>query len=116
MGLLACLAVTALPLYAAGQTYYVNGSTGNDANLGTLQAPWKTIQKAAHTVVAGVTVKVAAGIYSERVTVTTSGSSGSLITFQAQGTVVSQGFILQGSYLSVAGFEITNVPGNDLFN
>ena len=114
--LLACLAITALPLYAAGPTYYVNGSTGNDANAGTLQAPWKTIQKAANTVVAGATVNVAAGTYTQRVTVTKSGSSGSLITFQAQGTVVMKGFNLQGSYLRITGFEITNVPGNDLNN
>src|SRR2546422_2222232 len=98
MGLLACLAVTALPLYAAGQTYYVNGSTGNDANLGTLQAPWKTIQKAAHTVVAGVTVKVAAGIYTEKVTLQKIGSTGSFINFYSHGTVLSRGFILLDRY------------------
>ena len=38
------------------------------------------------------------------------------MTFQVQGTVVMQGFNLQGNYLRITGFEITNVPGNDLNN
>src|SRR5205085_1204957 len=72
--------------------------------------------KAANSLNAGETAIVNAGTYNERVQVTKSGSSGSLITLQAQGTVVMQGFNLQGSYIKVDGFEIANVPGNDLFN
>jgi hypothetical protein len=36
----------------SGPTYYVSAS-GNDANAGSLSAPWRTIQKAANTLVAG---------------------------------------------------------------
>ena len=54
------------------------------------------------------------GTYNERVLVSNSGTPGSLLTFQAEGTVVMQGFNLQASYVRIAGFEITDVPGNNL--
>jgi|GEM_PF-4111225 len=47
------------------QTYYVNGVTGNDANPGTGALPWRTIQKAADTLMAGDTALIAPGIYKE---------------------------------------------------
>jgi len=94
--LLTFLLFTALPLHGqSGAVYYVNASTGNNANPGSLTAPWKTIQKAANTVVAGATVNVAAGTYDERVQVSRSGSAGNLLTFQAQGMVVMQGSIFR---------------------
>lgn len=47
-------------------TYYVSASTGNDANLGTTTtAPWKTLKKASLTVVAGDTVIVGPGRYTD---------------------------------------------------
>jgi parallel beta-helix repeat protein len=90
--------------------FYVS-PTGNDANSGTSSSPWKTIQKAANTLTAGQTVIVNAGTYSERVKITRSGNSGSVITFQAQGTVVMQGFNIAANYIKVAGFEMANSPG-----
>src|SRR5579872_2736929 len=48
----------------SGTTYSVSTS-GNDNNAGTLNAPWRTIQKAANTVKAGDTVQVRAGTYNE---------------------------------------------------
>jgi parallel beta-helix repeat protein len=90
--------------------FYVS-PTGNDANAGTSSSPWKTIQKAANTLTAGQTVIVTAGTYSERVKVTRSGSSGSPITFQAQGTVVMQGFNIAANYIKVAALEMANSPG-----
>src|SRR2546422_4640935 len=111
------LSVLVFPLYCvqlnaapAGAVYYVDGSTGNDSNAGTAGAPWRTIQKAANTMVAGETAIVNAGTYNERVVVTVSGTSGNLITFQAQGTVVNLGFNVQASYVKVNGFEIANLP------
>ena len=67
-------------------TYYVrkNGSDANTA--GQAQNPataWLTIDKAANNVAAGDTVYVGAGTYRESVTMDTSGSSGSQITFVA---------------------------------
>ena len=88
--------------------YYVDGSNGSDSDPGTSSTPWKTIQKAADTITAGSTVTVRAGNYAEHVKVTRSGSSGALIAFQADGTVVMQGFTILADYIRVEGFEITN--------
>lgn len=62
-------------------TYYVR-KTGNDSNAGTSAgAAWLTVDKAANTVAAGDTVYIGAGTYRELVTMDTSGSSGSIISF-----------------------------------
>ena len=49
-------------------------TNGNDTNPGTLDQPWKTIQKAANTMVAGDTVNIRNGTYREEVDLT--GSTG----------------------------------------
>src|SRR2546426_631696 len=55
---------------------------------------------------------VNAGTYNERVQITRSGSSGNLITLQAQGTVVMKGFNIQAAFVKVNGFEIGNTTGS----
>jgi parallel beta-helix repeat protein len=90
--------------------YYVS-TTGSDSNSGSSASPWKTIQRAANTLIAGDTVVVTAGTYSERVQLTVSGVAGKPITFQAQGTVVTKGFNIQASYVKVTGFEVANTSG-----
>jgi parallel beta-helix repeat protein len=97
----------ALPVKAFAATYYVSTS-GNDSNSGSQTQPWKTIQKAASTIVAGDTVTVSAGTYTERVQINRSGSAGAQITFHAEGTVVMKGFLLSASYIVMDGFEIAN--------
>lgn len=89
---------------------YVVAKTGNNSNPGTELSPWLTISKAAATMVAGDTVFVDPGTYEERVTETTSGTLGSLISYIARtnsGAVICRGFTLSSvSYVRVAGFEI----------
>ena len=67
-------------------TYFVR-KTGSDSytttQAQTAATAWLTIDKAANEVAAGDTVVVGAGVYRELVTMDTSGSSGSLITFVA---------------------------------
>ena len=95
--------------YCHGATYYV-ATTGNDSAVGTNAATaWRTIQKAANTVVAGDLVRVQPGTYSERVTETTDGTSANKITYLADGAVqVRGGFYLNGSdYIRLIGFEVT---------
>ena len=87
-----------LPAKAQAHTnYYVAGDTGLDTNSGSISAPWKTIQKAANTMVAGDTVNVKGGVtYTGSnscngtpvvVCVNVAGSAGNYITYQAwQGT------------------------------
>jgi hypothetical protein len=122
--LAAALLASGVGSAAAATTYYV-ATTGNDASPGTLAAPWKTINHAAQTAVAGDTVLVRGGTYKEYVTVAHSGSaSAGYITFQnyggespvVDGTSVSCcGGSIRGlfniagkSYVKISGFEIRN--------
>ncbi len=65
----------------SGEVYYVSVN-GNDNNPGTLQKPFRTIQKAANVVKPGDTVYVRGGTYVGRVYIHTSGSKGKYITFR----------------------------------
>jgi hypothetical protein len=108
-------------LAASGIQYYVSES-GNDANPGTMEAPWKTIQKAANEAVSGTTVFVRKGIYHELVHLHKSGSaSAGYITFRSYPgeTAILDGKDLQVSddglfsmenisYVRIQGFEIRN--------
>jgi hypothetical protein len=49
--------------------------TGSDANPGTLDAPWRTIQHAVDSVAPGATVNIRGGIYHESVDIEVSGSA-----------------------------------------
>lgn len=76
---------TALPVpgpVPQGGPYYV-APTGDDSNPGTPEKPWRTIQKAADTLVAGETVYIRSGVYEERVLPQNSGSAGRPITYAA---------------------------------
>jgi hypothetical protein len=106
----------------ASLKFYV-ATNGHDANPGTLDRPWRTIQKAANTVGAGSTVYVRGGVYNEQVTINVSGAPGSVITFQSYpgelaiidgtGLVPPTGWsalinIRDKSHLIIQGFEIRN--------
>ncbi len=109
------------PLLAA--MYYVDAADGSDLNRGTAQnTPFRTIQKAANTIIAGDTVIVLAGTYNERITETTSGSPGKPITYEAAGNVYCRGFTLSNGcdYVTIKGFDINptqddNVDGQGVF-
>lgn len=93
---------------SAGVTFYV-APNGSDSNPGTSSLPWRTIQKAANTMVSGDTTTVLAGDYSDqRVQVTKSGASGARITFQASGAVSMKGFTVNADNIAIVGFDITN--------
>lgn len=93
-------------------TYYVR-KTGNDTNPGTTGSPWLTIGKAASSMVAGDTVIVGDGDYNEHVTEATSGTSGNLITYQAEnvGLASLRAFRFSGQYIKVDGFTINKFSG-----
>jgi parallel beta-helix repeat protein len=102
---------------AATTTWYVSNQPGcSNSGPGTLAQPFCTIGTAAAKAVAGQTVSVAAGTYTEAVTVKNSGTATAPITYvAAPGTVVTggaNGFKLSGkSYVVVRGFTVTRTTG-----
>ncbi|MCQ3935994.1 MAG: hypothetical protein DPW18_02985 [Chloroflexi bacterium] len=97
------------PIELPNGVYYVSPD-GDDANTGTQSKPWRTIQKAADSVVGGGTVFVKEGNYAERVAVIHSGTADLPLQFEAEGRVVIQGFTIAADYVSIRGFEITDTP------
>ncbi|MGV8083349.1 MAG: DUF1565 domain-containing protein [Coriobacteriia bacterium] len=100
-----------VPEAGAASVYHVSPS-GSDANPGTAASPWRTVQKAADEAKAGDIVYVHAGTYDERVTVAGSGTTSAPILlrgYEDERPLISQGFALTGSYITVQQFEIT--PG-----
>ena len=114
--------------YAA--TYYVS-TTGNNSftaiQAQNLATPWKTIQKAANSLVAGDTVYIREGTYNEQVTPKNSGSiskyivyttySGEMVTVDGtNGLNIGMNLwngvfeIQNRSYLQISGFRVINSP------
>jgi Right handed beta helix region len=93
-----------------GQIYQVS-QQGNDANSGSIDQPWLTLQHAADTVSPGDTVKVGAGVYKEAVSFTRSGTPDAPITFTATPgkSVTVKGLKLQpgASHLRFHGFTVS---------
>jgi len=120
------IAALAVPCTAWAATYYVSVA-GNDAHPGSEAQPWRSIQKAASTAVAGDVVYVKAGTYNEQVVVANSGTAGNYITFTVHandvvtidGTGITMpawpsGLIhLEGrNYIKVSGFRVVNAGPN----
>lgn len=103
-----------LTIFACTQVFAANyfvSPSGNDSDPGTQTQPWRTIGKAATTLVAGDTVYVQTGTYNETVTPVNSGTSGNIINYIAQGTVkVKNWSISSKNYITLDGFtnDITN--------
>ena len=93
-----------------GRLFYVdtNNSQARDTNAGTsLTAPWKTIGKAASTMVAGDTALVRKGTYSETITPQNSGTAQQYISDQNYGgdtVVVTGGISVTKNYIEIKGF------------
>ena len=106
----------------SSSSFYVS-TTGNDSNLGTQAAPWRTVQHAADTVRAGGTVNVRGGIYEELVTIKASGNAADgYITFRSypgETAILDAAHLTPSgrqavltihnqSYVRIEGFEIRN--------
>jgi hypothetical protein len=103
----------------SGSTYYV-ATSGNDSYSGTYSQPWLTIQHAADMLIAGDTVFIRNGVYSEQVIMSNGGDAiNGHIVFSAyqnddvviDGTGVgtgNNGFIIQSSYVKVLKLTVRN--------
>ena len=112
----------------ANTSYYVSPS-GKDKNDGSIEKPWRTIQKAADTLVPGDTVYVRGGVYKEFVNIKNSGSENEgYITYKAypeekpvldgSDLGVKSGrsvlfYLENANYNVVEGFELRNVRTSD---
>ena len=86
------------PPPSAGAAWYVDATSGSDANPGTAVLPFKTIQRGANAAGAGDSVRVLPGVYREQVVPPTSGLLAAPIRFAAEGP----GVVLDGSDAAIA--------------
>ncbi len=84
--------------------------SGDDQAAGTSEAPMRTMQAALDRAVAGDSVIVTKGIYLERVTLNKSGVEGKriVVTASPRRSVILEGVLITGSYITFQGFQITN--------
>jgi hypothetical protein len=124
---LSFISLASAPCLAA--TYYVdkNHASASDANPGTQDLPWLTINKAAETMLPGDITYIRTGTYNERVVTARSGTSTEgYITFSAypgekpaiDGTGVTtgnNGIIILHSYIKLIGLEVLNCNDNAIW-
>jgi hypothetical protein len=93
-------------------TYHVS-TTGSDSNPGTQALPLLTIQKAVSKSKPGNVIIVEAGSYNQPVIINKSGTSSAPIAYKANGKVITKGFTIDASYVTISNFEITdNLSGS----
>jgi hypothetical protein len=111
-----------------GNEYYYVSVTGNDTNPGTVDLPFRTIQKAVDTAVnPGDTVYVRAGEYTETVRLTSWGAPDKPITLTGyrderpflnlndEGPGIWQPVIsVEASYINIRNLEIGNTTGRGI--
>ncbi len=113
-------------VHAAGNTYYV-AKDGANSNPGTEARPWLTVQYAATKLVAGDTVYVKNGIYSEYVWITAlegirGGTAGNPITLKAypghRAIIDGTGLPHPGGYIGLVSISVpyTNLDGFEIRN
>lgn len=95
---------TPAPTDGSGQQefYYISPS-GDDANSGTIQSPWKTMQHASEHATPGSTVYLREGVYQQKVKITRSGHSSTEPTIFS--SYPNEKAIIDGKGLSVNGLE-----------
>jgi hypothetical protein len=98
MRIAAICCLVLISAFAGASTLYVS-PIGSDSNSGTIDKPLKSLQRAANLAKPGTTVNIRAGIYCERLRVTSGGTQeGGFITFRSQ---PGERAILDGSCLTV---------------
>jgi hypothetical protein len=94
----------------AQNAYYVS-PTGDDANAGTSESPWRTIQHGVDSALPGDTVYVRAGSYGEAVMLTVSGEEQAPITIAGLSgediVTTSLEFARGVAYVDIAGLDVT---------
>jgi hypothetical protein len=125
---IAVFVVLFLSARLAAQPWYV-ATSGSDLNSGTLQSPFKTIEKAVSVVQPGQTIYIRGGTYdlTTTITITNSGTANAVISmfaypgetpvldFSAQALDgANRGIRLTGSYWHIKGINITGAGDNGM--
>jgi len=110
---------------AFSQSNYYVATNGNNANTGSLNSPWKTIQYGIDQLKPGDVLNIKAGTYKEIIEIGVSGTPGKYITIK---NYQNDEVIIDGSeidlavfsllwtdqaYLRIQGIHFTNAIGND---
>ncbi|HEX2971879.1 MAG TPA: right-handed parallel beta-helix repeat-containing protein [Tepidisphaeraceae bacterium] len=99
------IVLVGMTLPAGASTYYVTPS-GNDGSAGSVDTPWRTLQRGASALRPGDTLLIAAGIYREAITLKTSGTAESPITLAAMPgarVIITGADRLENGWAKVAG-------------
>ncbi len=91
------------PFEIVGNNYYVSASVGDDSYPGTLDKPFRTISKAAETLVAGDACYIREGIYRETVKPSNSGTAEKPILYAAYN---NETVIISGTDTITSAFNI----------
>jgi hypothetical protein len=111
---------------AQAQPFYVDPATGNDANSGSINLPFKTITKAISTLDANLgTIYLRAGVYisTSKISLTKSGQEnnrikiwaypGEKVVFDFSGNT-SDGFSISGNFYHLKGIWVKNAGHNGI--
>ncbi|GHO96009.1 hypothetical protein KSF_060570 [Reticulibacter mediterranei] len=106
---------------ASGATQYYVSPSGSDSNSGSQASPFATIQKAAQVVKPGSLVHVLPGVYTQIITINTSGTANARITFlsdtkwaaQIKTTGSKVPWTTDADYIDIIGFDITSDGARD---
>ena len=122
-----CILCSLLAVNAVTAAEYYVSPSGNDYGPGTEALPWRTIRKAADTMVQGDTVWIMEGTYREQVIPQNSGEPDAWITYTSYRgqtvTIDGTGLELEGwglfqisakHHIMVTGLRLTNSPGYGL--
>jgi hypothetical protein len=103
-------------------TIYYVATTGSDSNPGSAGSPWRTMQKAANTMIAGDTAIVRDGTYTEgQIVFDTNGTVNARITLQAENrhqailattSGCNPSLNLLADYIAIDGLRLTVSPSN----
>ena len=120
MRLLNAIAVSFLFASTASAATFFVSTSGNDAAAGSIEAPFRTLNKASQVVRAGDVVNVRAGVYTERVTIKSKGTAAAPIVFRAMageaavidGTATAANedlvSLIDTEHVDFSGFEVRN--------
>lgn len=102
-----CLCVYSFISAAHSSTYNVSVS-GSDENTGTSESPWRTLAKANSFVKPGDVVNIGPGVWEEKITIASGGTTENPITWSGQGKLKTQcgQFIVNKPFVHIKNMSV----------